>query len=152
MISDVRQGSLNAIVSPSRILLGESDNRIDDFPTNPWPADGLSFVAVVPIPGHKFAVPAKDRVWRDDGCQFQQCLATNGVGLHGEQPALVVIEEQSLLTELLEQSLDLCVLELNDLLLPLVDHAAEGGEQDVPGLEQEGHVRRRNWPVSGAGM
>jgi hypothetical protein len=39
-------------------------------------------------------------------------------------------------SELLQQSLDLCVLELNDLLLPLIHHAAEGGQQDVPGLGQ----------------
>jgi hypothetical protein len=45
--------------------------------------------------------------------------------------------------ELLQQGFDLCVLELNDLLLPFIDHGAEGSEQDVPWLEQEGHVRRR---------
>ena len=68
--------------------------------------------------------------------QFQQSLASNGVSLHSEQSTLVVIEQQSLLSELFEQGLDLCVLELNDLLLPLIDHAAEGGQQDVPGLGQ----------------
>ena len=36
----------------------------------------------------------------------------------------------------------LCVLELNDLLLPLVDHTEEGDEQYVPQLKQEGQVRR----------
>ena len=50
----------------------------------------------------------------------------------------------------LQQCFDLCVLECDDLLLTLIDHATEGSEQDVPGLEQEGHVRRRKSPVSGA--
>jgi len=100
VVADVLKGSLNAIVVPRRILSGEAKNGVSDFLTNPWPTDGLSVVAVVPLPGHKFAVPAQDRVWRDDGCQFQQSSATNDAGLHDEQPALVVIEEQSLLTEL----------------------------------------------------
>lgn len=56
----------------------------------------------------------------------------------------MVIQQKSLLSKLLQQSLDLSVLELDDLLLSLVDHAAECGEYDVPGMENEGHVRRRN--------
>ena len=36
----------------------------------------------------------------------------------------------------------LCVLELNDLRQPLVDHTEEGGEQYVPQLKQERQVRR----------
>ena len=48
------------------------------------------------------------------------------------------------LHQLLQQSLDLCVLEFDDLLLTLIHHATECSEQNVPGLEQEGHVRRQN--------
>ena len=52
---------------------------------------------------------------------------------------------ESLLSELLQQGLDLGVLELNDLLLTLVHKAAKGSQHDVPWLEQKSHVRRRNW-------
>jgi hypothetical protein len=65
------------------------------------------------------------------------------MSLHGEQSTLIIVEQQSLLSELLQQSLDLCVLELDGLLLALIDHATECSEQNVPWLEQEGHVRRR---------
>ena len=65
------------------------------------------------------------------------------MSLHGKQATLVIVEHQSLLSELLQQRLDLSILKLNDLLLPLIDHGAEGSEQNVPGLEQEGHVQRR---------
>jgi hypothetical protein len=67
----------------------------------------------------------------------------------GEQPTLVIVEQQSLFFELLQQSLDLSVLELNDLLLSLVRQAAEGSKHQMPWLEQKRHVRRRNRPVSG---
>ncbi len=65
------------------------------------------------------------------------------MSLYGEQSTLIVIEQQTLLSELLQQCFDLRILEFDDLLLSLVHHAAECGEQNVPSLEQEGHVRRR---------
>ena len=42
-----------------------------------------------------------------------------------EEAHEIVVEQETLPSELLQQSLDLCVLELNDLLLPLIDHAAD---------------------------
>lgn len=94
-------------------------------------------------------MPAQDRVWRNNGGQFQQSLASNGVSLHGKQATLVVVEQQSLLSELLQQGLDLGVLELDDLLLTLIHEATENSQQNVPWLEDKGHVRRRNRLVSG---
>jgi len=38
----------------------------------------------------------------------------------------------SLLTGFLQQSLDLSVLKINDLLLTLIRHATERGKQNVP--------------------
>ena len=52
---------------------------------------------------------------------------------------LVIVEEQSLATGLLQQGCDLGVLKLDDLLLTLVEETADGRQQDVPGPEQEGH-------------
>lgn len=89
-------------------------------------------------------MPSQDRVWCNDGCQLEQGLAADGEGLDREQSTLVIVKQQSLFSELFEQGLDLSILKLNDLLLPLVHKAAEGSQQDVPGLEQRGHVRRRN--------
>ena len=76
-------------------------------------------------------------------------FAADGVILHSKHSTLVVVEQQSLFSELFEQGFDLCVLEFDDLLLPLVHEAAESSQQDVPWLEDRGHVRRRNGPVSG---
>ena len=94
-------------------------------------------------------MPSQDRVGRDDSRQFQLRIASDGVSLHDEQPTLVVIQEQSLFGELFEQGFDLSVLELDDLLLPMVHEAAEAGEHQMPGLEQERHVRRRRVKSSG---
>ena len=119
------------------------------MPRRPWPS-GLSPATGVELLRDEFALPAKHRVWREDGRQFQQRLAADGVSLHCEEPSLVVIEQQSLSSELLQNRLDLSILELDDLLLPGVEQATEYGEQDVPGREQERHIRRRIPPVSDA--
>jgi hypothetical protein len=63
------------------------------------------------------------------------------LSFHRQQPTLIVIQQQSLLSELLQQGCDLSVLELDDLLLTLIDHATECGEQDVAWLEDKGHVK-----------
>ena len=148
MVFQVLQCTLNAIVSPRRVLPRESHDGIHDDLSDSWSA-GLSLIARIKLLRDEFAVPAEDCVWRDDRGQLPQSLATDGMSLYGKQATLVVVEQQSLFSELFEQGLDLGVLELNDLLLPLVHKTAEGGQQDVPGLEGRRHVRRRNGPVSG---
>lgn len=64
---------------------------------------------------------------------------------------MVIAERQSFSTELLQQGFDLDILEVNDLLLTLVHETTDGGQQDVPGLEKEGHGYRPKQPVSKAG-
>ncbi|MCP4173081.1 MAG: hypothetical protein GY758_20175 [Fuerstiella sp.] len=83
------------------------------------------------------------KFWREGGCQFRENLTADDIRLHRRKPTPVVGGQKSLLSQLLQQSLGLGVLELYGLQLPLVDHAAEGGEQNAPGLEQERHVQRR---------
>ena len=149
VVADVLKCSLNSVVAPRRIFSGEANDVADDFLSNSW-ATRFTLGARIELLGDEFAVPAKYRVWRNNGGQFQQSLASNGVSLHSEQSTLVVIEQQSLLSELLQQSLDLSVLEFDDLLLTLIDHATECSEQHVPWREQEGHVWPRESPVSDA--
>ena len=140
---------LNPIVSPRWILSGEAHDGIHDDLSDSWSA-GLPFVTGIKLPGDELTMPPQDGIRREDGRDFPQSFATDGMSLHGKQATLVIVEQQSLLSELFQQGLDLGVLELNDLLLPLVHKAAEGRQQDVPWLEDGRHVRRRNWAVSDA--
>ena len=110
-LTDVSQCSLNPVVAPGWIFVGESNDGIDDFLSDAWPTR-FSFVAGVELLRHQLAVPAQYRLGRDDGRQLVESLSANGVSLHCESPTLVVIEQQSLLSELLQQSRDLSVLEL----------------------------------------
>ena len=132
--TDVGRRTLNTIVSPGRILPGEANDGIHHNLPNAWPT-GFAFVAGVELLRHEFAMPAENRVWRDDRGEFQESLAINGVSFHSEQPTLVAVEQQSLPADRFQQRLDLSVLELDDLLLTLVHQTAEAGQQDVPWRE-----------------
>lgn len=57
------------------------------------------------------------------------------MSLNGKYSTLIVINQQSLFSELLQQGFDQYVLELNDLLLRLVHQTAEDSQQEVPWLE-----------------
>ena len=88
-------------------------------------------------------MPAKDRVGSDDRRQLEQGLATNGLSFHSQQSTLVIVEEPSLATVLFQQGIDLSILELDDLLLTLVEEAADGRKQSpvrkrgaVPGFDR----------------
>ena len=77
-------------------------------------------------------MPSQDCVWCNDGCQLAPSFAIDSVSLYGKHSPLVVVEQQALLSEWLEQGVNLCVLEFDDLLLALVREAAETGQQEVP--------------------
>jgi len=88
-------------------------------------------------------MPAENRVWRKDGRPFQSSLSANGITLHSEQATLIVVQQQSLPAQLRQPVFSLSILELTDLFLPVVDHSTEARQQNVPGLEDEGHGYRR---------
>ncbi len=148
VVFQILQYTLNPIVSPCWILPGEANDGTHDDLLDAWPT-GLPFVAGIKLLRDEFPVPSQDRVWREDGCEFPQSLAADDMSLHRKESTLVIVEQQSLLSELFEQCFDLSVLELDDLLLPMVHEAAEAGEHQMPGLEQERHVRRRRVKSSG---
>ncbi len=70
------------------------------------------------------------------------------MSLNGKQATLVVVEQQSLFSELFEQGFDLCVLEFDDLLPALVRDAAETGQQEVPWLQDRGQICLRRMKSS----
>jgi hypothetical protein len=61
------------------------------------------------------------------------------VTFDGQETPLIVRQQKTFLAEFLEQRLDLGVLESNHFLLPLIDPAAQGGQEQLPGLQNEVH-------------
>ena len=126
MLADIGQGALDAIVTPRRILPGEVQDEVDNHLTDPGSADRVAFVGVVPFPGDQFPMSAQNRVGGHDGSKFQECLPAQGLTFDRQKAPVFVREQDAFPAELLQQRLDLGVLELDDLLLPLIDPARKG--------------------------
>ena len=84
-------------------------------------------------------MPTHDCLGSNDGRQLCQCLATEGLALGSQNPALIIREEDSLPAHFLHQYTDLRILELNDLLSLPVDPTCENQEQQLPRLEDESY-------------
>jgi hypothetical protein len=139
MVADISQCSLDASIALRRILSGELKDGIHDDLPNPRPANSLPLVAEIKLLRDEFAVSAEHCVWSKNGRQFQQSLATNRMDLHCEESTLIIIQQQTLLSEFLQQCFYLRILELDDLLLTFIDAANEDGKQTVAGLEYKLH-------------
>src|SRR2546426_5736052 len=75
-VPEVREGADNSIVAPGAILLGQANDQrrqrwIDGG--TPW---SLALRGAVKLLGHKFAVPAKNRVGLDDRGHLLEGLPT----------------------------------------------------------------------------
>ena len=71
LVAEVVQSRLDPIVTPGRILPGELQDQIHDHLGGPRSAHGFPLLAVIPLLGHEFAMPAEDRVRRNDRGQLQ---------------------------------------------------------------------------------
>ena len=94
---------------------------------------------MIPFLCHQFAVPAENCVGCHDRGQFPQCLEAESLAFDRQKPPLVIDQEYPFLAKLNEQSLDFGTLEIDDLLLSPLDHAAQNGQQQLPRLQNEAH-------------
>ncbi len=84
-------------------------------------------------------MPAQNRVWRDDGGQFQQGLATKDLSLYCQPSSLIITEQDPFPAELLQQHVDLGPLKLNDFLLVPVNPSGQDDDEQLPGLKDDVH-------------
>ena len=74
IVTDVRQRALDAIVAPGGVLVGEAHDEVDNLLSDAGSADALLRVAVVPLAGDEFTMPAENRVGCDDRGQLTSAL------------------------------------------------------------------------------
>ncbi len=139
VVADVGPSSLDPIVSPRRILLGQSHDKLDNFLTDSRPADFLPLTAIVPLLGHQQAIPTQDRVGREQGANLFQPFATEDLALDRNSTPLVIAEQDTLLANFLFEHLVLGPQILDCLLLLTVDPGCQNQEQQLPRLENEAH-------------
>jgi hypothetical protein len=81
------------------------------------------------MPGNKFAMPTQNRIRSHDAGQFVEHLPAEDLAFDSQPPALVVVEQDSVLSELLSENSILRQEVLNGVLLSAVDPAGQDQEQ-----------------------
>ena len=81
LVSEIRHGALDTVVAPGRILLGHTQDQVDDLGSDSWPPHGLSAVAEVPLLGHQVPVPAQDGVGGEGGADLAEDLPSKDLAL-----------------------------------------------------------------------
>jgi hypothetical protein len=122
-VPQVGQRTFDAIVAPAWILAGHAEDQFNDFHRHTRASNFLAPVAVVPFLCNKLAMPAQDRVWRNNVGDLSEHLAPDDLPFDSQASPLVVVEPDALLAVCFSQDLILGPQVLNDLLLLPVDPA-----------------------------
>ena len=102
-MSQVCQGALNSVIAPSRIFFGHSQQEFNDLLRHRGSPSALPAVAIVPVPGNEFPMPPQDCFGSHDGGKLVEHFAPQDLAFDGEAPALVVVEQDSVFSELLSE-------------------------------------------------
>ena len=143
---EVLQGTLDSRVSPSGILSRHSGRQLLDNlhnPTSPWGA-----ALVGPLLGNKLPVPTEDGVGSDERGNFREGPSADGLSSYGQSASLIICQAKSSATELLLQGSVLLAEILDDCVLLAGDPACHGGDEDLPGLKDDGHPGIVAWRES----
>ena len=82
LVAEIGQGTLDAVVSPVRILLGHTKNKLFDFIRDSRSSWFLfAPIGVVPFLRHQLTMPTENRVRSDNRGQLRQNLSPQGLPL-----------------------------------------------------------------------
>jgi len=94
----------------------------------------------VPLGGHQLAMPAKNRIRRDDGGDFLQSLSSQRSALDCQTAALVVAERDAFAAVSFLEHLGLGQEEIDRRLLLAVEPAGQDDHEQLPRLQDEVHA------------
>jgi hypothetical protein len=95
-------------------------------------------------------MPPENRIRSDDGGQLLERFPPEDPAFDSQPPALVVVEQDSLLSELLFEDSILGQEVLDSVLLPAIDPAGKDQKQQMPWLKLGLHVPADAWLGSAA--
>jgi hypothetical protein len=96
-------------------------HQLDDLRGNRGRSSGSPPIAIVPVPGDQLAMPPENRIRSDDGGQLLEPFPPEDLTFDSQPPALVVVEQDSLLSELLFEDSILGQEALDSVLLSAID-------------------------------
>ena len=92
-----------------------------------------------PFLGNELSMPTKDGVRSDERSNFGESPSSNSLAPHRKSSALSVGQSKSSATELLLQDSVLLAEIIDDRILLTADPAGQGGNEDLPRLENGRH-------------
>jgi hypothetical protein len=155
-MTHIRQGTLNAVITPGGILLGEAHHQIANL-LGERRASWLLVptVAVVPLSSDQPPMPAQDGVRGEEGTNLSQELAAKDFPFDSQAAALVIVQQDPALAEFLTEHLVLGPEIIDDLLLLVIDPAGKDEMEQLPRLEDKVHggpvAEEENGLASGLG-
>jgi serine/threonine protein kinase len=136
-MTEILESALDTCVSPARILgrhpNGEALNRFHD------PATARGSPRMGPLLGNKLPMPTKDRIGSDERSNFSEDVSSDGLALDSKPAALGVGQPESSTTELLFKDSVLLPEEFDNRILMVSDPAGQGGNENLPRLNDGGH-------------
>ena len=115
-------------------------HQLDDLRRDRGTSSRFPAIAIVPVPGDQLAMPPENRIRSHDGGQLLEYLPPEDLAFDSQAPALVVVEQDSFLSELLSEDSILRQEVLDGVLLSAVDPACKDQEQQMPWLKLGLHV------------
>ena len=93
-----------------------------------------------PFLSNQLPVPTKDGVGSDERRNFSKDPSSNGLAANCKPATLIVGQPESSASELLFQDAVFFSEEFDDCVLLATNPASQGGNEDLPGLEHNGHL------------
>jgi hypothetical protein len=124
-VAEIGECTLEAIIAPRGIFTGHAEEEFTDLLGDPRASRLLASLAVIPLSGHQFPMPAKDGVRSKDRGNFLQCLAAQYLPFDGEAAPLVVAKQDAFLAKLLFEHLVFGAQVFECVLLMTVDPAGQ---------------------------
>ena len=135
-MAEVVECSLDTGIAPAWILASHLDDQVGDDFHDSRPTRRAS------------PVPTKNGVGSDERGNFGERPSSNGFAADSQSASLIVSQAKSSATELLPEDSVLLSEVFNNRILPSADPASQGGNEDLPRLQSDGHplivARQRN--------
>ncbi len=138
----VRQRTLDATVTPRRVLLRHAYNQLLDLLSDTRTAQRAALRAPVKLLGDQAFVPAQEGVWRREGRQLFEAFAPQRVGERCEALTFGVSEPQPSAAELRFEDAVFREEIRDDLLLVTLQPASDHRDQDMQDHERSSGWRR----------
>jgi hypothetical protein len=130
VMSQIRQGTLEAAVPPGRVVVGHVQDKRFDFIRDTGPASFVTFLAAVKLLSDKPFVPSHQGIWRGERGQRFETFAAKWEGEGSETAAFSIGEANASITEFGVKGAVFFLEVGNDLLLVPIDPAGDHGDKD----------------------